>query len=324
MNIIDYSLKSDIRVQNVETNLFDLFKAQNYINKKNIKKEKNNKSNNFISNKRNRTPIKKKLNTKNAPKSTLNATDNEEVDKDYIKVIKSDIFDYDSNFEYSIQKYSKKYFWKVLIFKKYGGQEKMGIDIINNIKKYNIKNKKKNNESNKTNKNNHSISKNSTKNNTKKIIELNNLNKIPKKENEGKKIKEESLIEEKNLLSSLLKCKELLNETKFLDNLFFNNEFLNDFKIFYPPNFVKIHDNFEIPNEIRQKNCLKLFGILKLVFFNGDNFTLANNVKFLENLANDIDSKMGGDLYQKIIEMIYNRLKKKAIEVKLEKKFENN
>ena len=61
-----------------------------------------------------------------------------------IDIIKSDIFDYDKNFEKDIKKNTKKNFWKNLIFRKFGGQNKLLLEIIKEIKEYELKNYKKN------------------------------------------------------------------------------------------------------------------------------------------------------------------------------------
>ena len=76
----------------------------------------------------------------------FNNTDNFEVFNDkIIDIIKSDLFDYDINFEKDIKDDSKKNFWKNLIFRKFGGQNKLLLEIINDIKKYeNIKHKNNN------------------------------------------------------------------------------------------------------------------------------------------------------------------------------------
>lgn len=75
----------------------------------------------------------------------LNITNGFEMLNDkIIDIIKSDIFDYDKNFEKDIKKNTKKNFWKNLIFRKFGGQNKLLLEIINEIKEYELKNYKKN------------------------------------------------------------------------------------------------------------------------------------------------------------------------------------
>ena len=75
----------------------------------------------------------------------LNITNHFEMLNDkIIDIIKSDIFDYDKNFEKDIKKNMKKNFWKNLIFRKFGGQNKLLLEIIKEIKKYEHKNYKKN------------------------------------------------------------------------------------------------------------------------------------------------------------------------------------
>ena len=72
-----------------------------------------------------------------------NCINNDEIFNDKIKNILSNILEYDSNFENYIKSYSKKYFWKNIIFLKLGGQDKLLHEIIKGIHNYNININKK-------------------------------------------------------------------------------------------------------------------------------------------------------------------------------------
>ena len=250
-----------------------------------------------------------------------NCINNDEIFNDKIKNILSNILEYDSNFENYIKSYSKKYFWKNIIFLKLGGQDKLLHEIIKGIHNYNININKK-----------HKLPVNSYIKDNDLIFENNKLPINENKENKNKfdddeiKINEEknnqirinNITEEEKLLIQIENTKGLENEIKFLKEFLYNENYFKENQIFFPENFVDNNISNEIAdknNLLREVNSLKLYGILKLLFPSLENEIFKKNIRYLEYLANYIDKFLGGK-YLLLINMIYFRIKKEVTKTK--------
>ena len=339
----------------IEGNIFDI--CDHFLNNKNqeykeisysnnnddelffFKKKKiKNKNNNFLNLKRKAS--KEGINYESNKKIKLGSNEKKDIKKEnnnftknnditinnkLIEIIKSDIFDYDLNFESKIKSYIKKLFWKSFIFRKYGGDIKLSSEIVKDIKKY--KNNRKNNLNivnikvstiNKE-KENEPTSENSNMNNQNSNSSIISI-RIDNEDNFSidNNININKLKEEEKLLLEIENTKGLENEYKFLKDFLYNdNFFINN--TFFPDNFT---NDENITQEILSENnllrkiiSLKLYGVLKLIFPSLDENIIQKNMKYLEFLANNID-KIMRDKYLLIIEIIYSKLKKEAIKVK--------
>ena len=136
--------------------------------------------------------------------------------------------------------------------------------------------------------------------------------------------------EEKKLFSQIKEIGGLEDESQFLKEFLYNDNFFNEYNIFFPENF----DDKEIANQIINKNnennknrrfiklrqniSLQLYANLKLVFPSLDNDIFEKNVIYLENLAKTIDEEIGGT-YLLIIEMIFERINEEVIKINQKK-----
>ena len=296
----------------------DINKNNNFLNlKRKASKEKINYGSNQI--------IKLKSNEKKYIKKANNKKKNVTINNKLIEIIKSDIFDYDINFESNIKTYNKNLFWKHFIFRKYGGDIKLSSEIVKDIQKYernknkklnllNIKTSKLNKE-----KENELTSENSNMNNKSNYNNIISI-RIDDEDNFSinNDINDNNSREEENLLIEIENTKGLENESKFLKEFLYNDDFFIN-NTFFPDNFT---NDENITKEILKENnilrkiiSLKLYGVLKLIFPSLDENIIQKNIKYLELLANNID-KILGNKYLLIIEMIYSKLKKEAIKVK--------
>ena len=314
---------------------FDKYKKKNIINNININSNNNEKNinheiknsisrNSFLNIKRERMSENEEINSdqNNIIKINLSEENNNkhnEYYRNHNEIIKSNIFEYDSNFEFDIKRYAKKYFWKNIIFRRFGGQEKLIQEIIKGIHSYNNNINEKQKISNYIIPN---VQENSLilENNrlSIKIKEDNKNNYNEDKINKPKNQKNIDILEEgKKLLIEFDNKKELQNDLKFLKEFLYNENYFNENQIFFPENFIDeniSNEIFEKNNILREINYLKLYAILKLVFPTLENKLFKKNIIYLEFLANHID-KLFGDKYLLFIEILYYRLKKEAIKV---------
>ena len=316
---INYSNNND------ELIFFQKNKNNNFLNlkRKSSKEDINYESNKIIKldsneikyiNKENNNPVK---------------NNNEIINNKLIEIIKSDIFDYDTNFESNIKTYHKIKFWKNFIFRKYGGDIKLSSEIFKDIQKYEINNNNKLNifdiKTSKINKEkeNEQTSENSNINNQNShnnIISI-RIDDEDSEDNEDNinNNNANNLKEEEKLLLEIENTKGLENESIFLKEFLYNDYYFINNNTFFPNNFNNDDNNTKeilIENNILRKIIsLKLYGVLKLIFPSLDEKIILKNTKYLELLAYNID-KIMGNKYLLIIEMIYSKLKKEAIKVK--------
>ena len=322
---------------------------------------KNNKiNNNFIKIKRKRCSDNKKILYDNKYLDKINTNTIEEINKNenfnnkIIEIIKSDLLDYEPNFESTIKANSKKYFWKHLIFKKFGGQTKLLSEIINDIEKNINKEKKEKKEKKKKKKkmkkkkiekdiniskintskdenleNNELVCQSASTTHTKKIRnniitiflddEVSNDNMIS---NQISEINNST--EDVNILWQIENTKGLEKELIFLKEFLYNENFFNENQLFYPDSFIEDEDK-----EINEENLfmqainLKIYSIIKIIYPNLDYNIIKKNIKYLDYLANSID-KLIGNKYELIIEMIFGRLNKEAEKILQKNNKSNN
>ena len=315
---------------------FDKYKKKNIINNININSNNNEKNinheiknsisrNSFLNIKRERMSENEEINSdqNNIIKINLSEENNNkhnEYYRNHNEIIKSNIFEYDSNFEFDIKRYAKKYFWKNIIFRRFGGQEKLIQEIIKGIHSYNNNINEKQKISNYKIPN---VQENSLilENNrlSIKIKEDNKNNYNEDKINKPKNQKNIDILEEgKKLLIEFDNKKELQNDLKFLKEFLYNENYFNENQIFFPENFIDeniSNEIFEKNNILREINYLKLYAILKLVFPTLENKLFKKNIIYLEFLAYSFD-KLLGEKYQLLINMIYFRIKNEVSKIK--------
>ena len=315
---------------------FDKYKKKNIINNININSNNNEKNinheiknsisrNSFLNIKRERMSENEEINSdqNNIIKINLSEENNNkhnEYYRNHNEIIKSNIFEYDSNFEFDIKRYAKKYFWKNIIFRRFGGQEKLIQEIIKGIHSYNNNINEKQKISNYIIPN---VQENSLilENNrlSIKIKEDNKNNYNEDKINKPKNQKNIDILEEgKKLLIEFDNKKELQNDLKFLKEFLYNENYFNENQIFFPENFIDeniSNEIFEKNNILREINYLKLYAILKLVFPTLENKLFKKNIIYLEFLAYSFD-KLLGEKYQLLINMIYFRIKNEVSKIK--------
>lgn len=332
-NDIEIKIQDDNKIQinrDNADNKFSYFKS-------------NKMNNNFVKVKRKRAPQNKiiiydnysKINKKKKYKKII-------INNEKFETIKSELLDYEPDFETIIKANSKKDFWKNLIFKKFGGQKKLLSEIINDIeknenkiykKKRKMKKKKKitkkiENDINLL-KNNASKEENSEKNENELFFQ--NESTTPSKKNRSNIITiylddEDSinnimtnqindisyLTEEENILNQIKNIKGLENEYKFLKKFLYNENFFNENENFCPATFIQFEKK-EINKEIIYMLAinLKFYSILKIIYPNLDYKIIQKNIQYLQYLAKSVD-KFIENKYELIIEMIFGRLKKEA------------
>ena len=342
--------------------------------------ENNVKNNNFLNFKRKPKSNKKKIKLKNnnhkiridlddennnENENENNNTNNIEMLNDkLIEIIKSDIFDYDTNFEIDFKKNLKKYFWKNLIFKKCGGQNKLLFEIIKDIEKYENKKNKKIKKENILNipnyekeKENEFLNDNSTISQSKRNKKINRNNIIvihidDDEEEENEDIKEENNKEENNkeenndnydinlsdiynfselsekekLLLEIENTKELENESKFLKEFLYNGNYFEENNILFPENFA--YD--EITEDImEEENILRQSISLKLYAMLKLVYPSLDKYIFQKNITylEHLANKIDtiiGNKYLLIIDMIFSRIKEEALKIKQRKNQEKN
>ena len=342
--------------------------------------ENNVKNNNFLNFKRKPKSNKKKIKLKNnnhkiridlddennnENENENNNTNNIEMLNDkLIEIIKSDIFDYDTNFEIDFKKNLKKYFWKNLIFKKCGGQNKLLFEIIKDIEKYENKKNKKIKKENILNipnyekeKENEFLNDNSTISQSKRNKKINRNNIIvihidDDEEEENEDIKEENnkeennkeenndnydinlsdiynfseLSEKENLLLEIENTKELENESKFLKEFLYNGNYFEENNILFPENFA--YD--EITEDImEEENILRQSISLKLYAMLKLVYPSLDKYIFQKNITylEHLAYKIDtniGNKYLLIINMIFSRIKEEALKIKQRKNQEKN
>lgn len=321
-NIVNNIKKIDNNIENINThekknyNKITFFHNNNNKLKNNIlnikrKRISPNKDNNYNQN----NIIKIDLSEDNNDQNHIN---NDEIINDKIKNVLSNILEYDSNFETYIKNYSKKNFWKNIIFLKLGGQDKLLHEIIKGIHNYNINKKQKlPKKINSYTKDNEIILENNkleeNKENKNKIDDEFKIN-----EEKNNLIKINNITEEEKLLIQIENTKGLENEIKFLKEFLYNENYFKENQIFFPENFVDNNISNEIAdknNLLREVNSLKLYGILKLLFPSLENEIFKKNIRYLEYLANYIDKFLEGK-YLLLINMIYFRIKKEVSKIK--------
>jgi len=292
----------------------------NFLNQKRKISEKkmNYKNNNII-----KLNSKKKKNNKKNSYNCNNKKNNKIINNKSFEAIKSDILDYDTNFESYIKNYNKKFFWKNLIFRKFDGENKLVSEIINDIKKYEIENAERSNIkisklNNKIKKENEIISENFNVNNHKNNNNIITIKLDDDDEDNSNNINMNNLTEKEKLLMQIENTKGLENESKFLKDFLYSENYFKNNNIFFPNNFS---DDDNIKNRILKENnilrqtiSLKLYGVLKLIYPSLDKNIFVKNIIYLEFLANHID-KLFGDKYLLLIEILYCRLKKEAIKM---------
>ena len=342
--------------------------------------ENNVKNNNFLNFKRKPKSNKKKIKLKNnnhkiridlddennnENENENNNTNNIEMLNDkLIEIIKSDIFDYDTNFEIDFKKNLKKHFWKNLIFKKCGGQNKLLFEIIKDIEKYENKKNKKIKKENILNipnyekeKENEFLNDNSTISQSKRNKKINRNNIIvihidDDEEEENEDIKEENNKEENNkeenndnydinlsdiynfselsekekLLLEIENTKELENESKFLKEFLYNGNYFEENNILFPENFA--YD--EITEDImEEENILRQSISLKLYAMLKLVYPSLDKYIFQKNITylEHLANKIDtiiGNKYLLIIDMIFSRIKEEALKIKQRKNQEKN
>ena len=342
--------------------------------------ENNVKNNNFLNFKRKPKSNKKKIKLKNnnhkiridlddennnENENENNNTNNIEMLNDkLIEIIKSDIFDYDTNFEIDFKKNLKKYFWKNLVFKKCGGQNKLLFEIIKDIEKYENKKNKKIKKENILNipnyekeKENEFLNDNSTISQSKRNKKINRNNIIvihidDDEEEENEDIKEENnkeennkeenndnydinlsdiynfseLSEKENLLIEIDNTKELENESKFLKEFLYNGNYFEENNILFPENFA--YD--EITEDImEEENILRQSISLKLYAMLKLVYPSLDKYIFQKNITylEHLAYKIDtniGNKYLLIINMIFSRIKEEALKIKQRKNQEKN
>ena len=342
--------------------------------------ENNVKNNNFLNFKRKPKSNKKKIKLKNnnhkiridlddennnENENENNNTNNIEMLNDkLIEIIKSDIFDYDTNFEIDFKKNLKKYFWKNLVFKKCGGQNKLLFEIIKDIEKYENKKNKKIKKENILNipnyekeKENEFLNDNSTISQSKRNKNINRNNIIvihidDDEEEENEDIKEENnkeennkeenndnydinlsdiynlseLSEKENLLKEIDNTKELENESQFLKEFLYNENYFEENNIFFPENFA--YD--EITEDImEEENILRQSISLKLYAMLKLVYPSLDKYIFQKNITylEHLANKIDtiiGNKYLLIIDMIFSRIKEEALKIKQRKNQEKN
>ena len=340
---------------NVKNNNFLNFKRKPKSNKKKIKLKNNNH--------KIRIDLDDENNNENENEN--NNTNNIEMLNDkLIEIIKSDIFDYDTNFEIDFKKNLKKYFWKNLIFKKCGGQNKLLFEIIKDIEKYENKKNKKIKKENILNiqnyekeKENEFLNDNSTISQSKRNKKINRNNIIvihidDDEEEENEDIKEENnkeennkeenndnydinlsdiynfseLSEKENLLLEIENTKELENESKFLKEFLYNGNYFEENNILFPENFA--YD--EITEDImEEENILRQSISLKLYAMLKLVYPSLDKYIFQKNITylEHLANKIDtiiGNKYLLIIDMIFSRIKEEALKIKQRKNQEKN
>ena len=338
---------------NVKNNNFLNFKRKPKSNKKKIKLKNNNHK------------IRIDLDDENNNENENNNTNNIEMLNDkLIEIIKSDIFDYDTNFEIDFKKNLKKYFWKNLIFKKCGGQNKLLFEIIKDIEKYENKKNKKIKKENILNipnyekeKENEFLNDNSIISQSKRNKKINRNNIIvihidDDEQEENEDIKEENnkeennkeenndnydinlsdiynlseLSEKENLLLEIENTKELENESKFLKEFLYNGNYFEENNILFPENFA--YD--EITEDImEEENILRQSISLKLYAMLKLVYPSLDKYIFQKNITylEHLANKIDtiiGNKYLLIINMIFSRIKEEALKIKQRKNQEKN
>ncbi len=354
-----YSKKDSNQFSIIENNV----KKNNFINFK--RKPKSNKKKIKLKNNNHKIRIDLDDENNNENENENNNTNNIEMLNDkLIEIIKSDIFDYDTNFEIDFKKNLKKYFWKNLVFKKCGGQNKLLFEIIKDIEKYENKKNKKIKKENILNipnyekeKENEFLNDNSTISQLKgnKKINRNNIIVIhidDEEEEENEDIKEENnkeennkeenndnydinlsdiynfseLSEKENLLLEIENTKELENESKFLKEFLYNGNYFEENNILFPENFA--YD--EITEDImEEENILRQSISLKLYAMLKLVYPSLDKYIFQKNITylEHLAYKIDtniGNKYLLIINMIFSRIKEEALKIKQRKNQEKN